>query len=156
MKTIYTLLLAFGLCFTVHAQNIVSYQNLSSQEKNEIDLLSKSDQNRLLLQFGFPTKLLANDNQGIKILDVVGSQSINNEILEGTSEGFSKVELIIISDLTNESLAISTLNLENFGSIKYLLITSNEMLSNAFVVNLLSNVQLPSNIVVVYKQNVLM
>lgn len=159
MKTIYTLLLACGLCLTSHAQsnvNIVNYQNAGSQVQSQLDVLLQGNQNRLLLQNGFPTKQLSNDNQGIKLVNVVGSNSISNEILQDFAADYSNVKAVVFSDVNNNSPAVLPLDLTTFGSLQYVVINSNDILSNTFVQNLLQNVQVPANVVIVYRKEVVM
>src|SRR5690606_20031233 len=93
MKTFYTLLLAFGLCLTSHAQsniNVVNYQNANLQSQNEINSLLSTNQNRLLLQNGFSAKQLSNDNLGLKLIKVVNSNSIDNAVLTNFAGDYSK------------------------------------------------------------------
>lgn len=159
MKTFYTLLLAFGLCLTSHAQsnvNVVNYKNASSQIQSQLEMLLQGNQNRLLLQSGFPVKHLSNDNQGIKLVQVVESNSISNEILADFSGDYSKVKAIVFSNITTNSSVISALDLTSFHALQYIVINSTETLSNTFVQNMLQNVQLPPNVTIVYKQDVLM
>lgn len=159
MKTFYTLLLAFGLCLTSHAQsnaNIVNYHNASSQVQNELNNLLSGNLNKLLLQTGFPAKQLSNDNQGIKLVQVVESNSISNEILADFSGDYSKVKAVVLSNITTNSSFVSALDLTSFNALQYIVINSTETLSNTFVQNMLQNVQLPPNVTIVYKQDVLM
>lgn len=159
MKTLYTLLLAFGLCFTVHAQNnanIVNYQNVGTQVQSQLETLLIGNQNRLLLQAGFSSKQLGDDNQGIKLIQAVGSEAISNEVLQDFAADYTKVKIIVLSDIKTNSQVISVLDLTLFSALQYFVIESNETLTTAFVQSLLQNVQMPENVVIVYKKEVLM
>jgi len=156
MKTIYTLLLAFGLCFTVHAQSVLNFNSASSQIKNQVETLQQGNINRLLFQSGFSTKHLSNDNQGIKLIKIVNSNSIDNNILVDYGANYSNVKAIVFSDIKNTSSIVEALDLTGFNSLEYVVIDAYEALSNAFIQNLLQNVQLPLNVTIVYKHNVLM
>jgi len=159
MKTFYTLLLAFGLCLTSHAQsniNVVNYQNANLQSQNEINSLLSTNQNRLLLQNGFSAKQLSNDNLGLKLIKVVNSNSIDNAVLTNFAGDYSNVEIIVLSNIDANSQVITNLDLNGFSSLKYIIINTNETLINTFVQNMLQNVQLPPNVLVVYKHEVLM
>ena len=159
MKTLYTLLLAFGLCFTVHAQNnanIVNYQNVGSQVQNQLNALLSGNQNRLLLQAGFSSKQLGDDNQGVKLIQAVGSDAISNEVLQDFAADYTKVKAIVLSNIKANSTAVQALDLTAFNDLQYILIESNETLTTAFVQSLLQNVQMLENVVIVYKKEVLM
>lgn len=159
MKTIYTLLLACGLCLTSHAQsnaNIVNYQNVSSQVQSQLDALLSGNQNRLLLQAGFSSKQLANDNQGIKLIQAVGSDAISDEILQDFAADYTKVKTIVLSNITTNSDAVSTLDLTALSTLQYFVVETSETLTNTFIQNLLQNIQIPVNVVVVCKKAVLM
>ena len=156
MKTFYTLLLAFGLCLTVHSQNIIDFNSASSPVKNQIEVLLQGDTNRLLFQSGFSTKHLSNDNQGIKLIKIVNSNSIDNNILVDYGANYSNVKAIVFSDITNSSSTVEALDLTGFNSLEYVVIDANESLSNLFIQNLLQSVQLPKNVIIVHKHVVLM
>ena len=159
MKTLFTLLLAFGLCFTVHAQNnanIVNYQNVGTQVQSQLETLLIGNQNRLLLQAGFSSKQLGDDNQGVKLIQAVGSDAISNEVLQDFAADYTKVKAIVLSNIKANSTAVQALDLTAFNDLQYILIETSETLTTAFVQNLLQNVQIPANVVIVYKKEVLM
>lgn len=159
MKTLYTLLLAFGLCFTVHAQNnanIVNYQNVGTQVQSQLETLLIGNQNRLLLQAGFSSKQLGDDNQGVKLIQAVGSDAISNEVLQDFAADYTKVKAIVLSNIKANSTAVQALDLTAFNDLQYILIETNETLTTAFVQSLLQNVQMLENVVIVYKKEVLM
>lgn len=159
MKTLYTLLLAFGLCFTVHAQNnanIVNYQNVGTQVQSQLETLLIGNQNRLLLQAGFSSKQLGDDNQGIKLIQAVGSEAISNEVLQDFAADYTKVKAIVLSNITANSNVVSDLDLSAFTALQYFVVKTNETLTTTFVQSLLQNIQIPANVVIVYKKEVLM
>ena len=159
MKTFYTLLLAFGLCFTVHAQNnanIVNYQNVGSQVQNQLNALLNGNQNRLLLQAGFSSKQLGDDNQGIKLIQAIGNNAISDAVLQDFSADYTKVKAIVLSNIKANSSTVSALDLTAFSALQYLVVETNENLTTVFVQSLLQSIQLPANVVIVYKKEVLM
>ena len=156
MKTFYTLLLAFGLCFTSHAQNIIDFNSASSQLKSQIEGLQQGDINRLLFQSGFSTKHLSNNNQGIKLLKVVGTNSISDDILNDYSGNYSSVKVISFTNITTGSDVLSLLDLTAFSSLDFILVNTNDDLNQSFVKGLFKNVKLPSNVTIVIKKEELM
>ena len=131
-------------------------KNVNLQSQNEINSLLSTNQNRLLLQNGFSAKQLSNDNLGLKLIKVVNSNSIDNAVLTNFAGDYSNVEIIVLSNIDANSQVITNLDLNGFSSLKYIIINTTETLINTFVQNMLQNVQLPPNVLVVYKHEVLM
>lgn len=161
MKTFYTLLLAFGLCFTIHAQENVAVLNYDSylqqqpqEVRNEINSYVSGTPSKLLLEKEFPAKHLWQTDQGSVVIDIVNTHSVNETIVQDNNADFNNAKALVISNVNANSQVIEAIDLSSFTQLKYIIVQTNQTMSATAVAQLLQNVQLPVGVLVFYKVNI--
>lgn len=150
MKTLYTLLLAFGLCFTVHAQQLISFDQLNDNQVNQLEQYKSNDTYLLLLQEGFAPKLIG-DSSKPKVVQVVGFNTLNGEVVAENIAFFSQAKAILINDFEEQNVSISPLDLSICVELEYITFNMQQEISNTILQNWISNSQLPLQIKIVKK-----
>lgn len=150
MKTLYTLLIACGLCFTVHAQQLINFDQLNQNEVIQLEQYKSNDTYLLLLQEGFAPKLIG-DSSKTKVVHVVGFNTLNDEVVAENIEFFSQAKAILINDFEEQNVSISPLDLSICVELEYITFNMQQEISNTILQNWISNSQLPLQIKIVKK-----
>lgn len=150
MKTLYTLLIACGLCFTVHAQQLINFDQLNDNQVNQLEQYKSNDTYLLLLQEGFAPKLIG-DSSKPKVVQVVGFNTLNGEVVAENIAFFSQAKAILINDFEEQNVSISPLDLSICVELEYITFNMQQEISNTILQNWISNSQLPLQIKIVKK-----
>lgn len=150
MKTLYTLLIACGLCFTVHAQQLINFDQLNQNEVIQLEQYKSNDTYLLLLQEGFAPKLIG-DSSKPKVVQVVGFNTLNGEVVAENIAFFSQAKAILINDFEEQNVSISPLDLSFCVELEYITFNMQHEISNTILQNWISNSQLPLQIKIVKK-----
>lgn len=134
MKTIYTLLLAFGLFFTSHAQE---YQNLSSDsnlqlsasEKSEFEEISYGSHHMLL--FGVSVETYYHSNSPVK--KVIIAQEAGVSLLNSYASSLHDVTSLELIWRTNEVYHFSNQLHQKLPNLKYIFVKSYDLLTPSLV-----------------------
>lgn len=150
MKTLYTLLIACGLCLTVHAQQLINFDQLNDNQVNQLEQYKSNDTYLLLLQEGFAPKLIG-DSSKPKVVQVVGFNTLNGEVVAENIAFFSQAKAILINDFEEQNVSISPLDLSFCVELEYITFNMQHEISNTILQNWISNSQLPLQIKIVKK-----
>ena len=150
MKTLYTLLIACGLCLTVHAQQLINFDQLNDNQVNQLEQYKSNDTYLLLLQEGFAPKLIG-DSSKLKVVQVVGFNTLNGEVVAENIAFFSQAKAILINDFEEQNVSISPLDLSICVELEYITFNMQQEISNTILQNWISNSQLPLQIKIVKK-----
>src|SRR5690606_6457017 len=150
MKTLYTLLIACGLCLTVHAQQLINFDQLNDNQVNQLEQYKSNDTYLLLLQEGFAPKLIGDSSQP-KVVQVVGFNTLNGEVVAENIAFFSQAKAILINDFEAQDLSISPLDLSIYEELEYITFNMQHQISKTILQNWISNSQLPLQIKIVKK-----
>jgi len=150
MKTLYTLLIACGLCLTVHAQQLINFDQLNDNQVNQLEQYKSNDTYLLLLQEGFAPKLIG-DSSKPKVVQVVGFNTLNGEVVAENIAFFSQAKAILINDFEEQNVSISPLDLSICVELEYITFNMQQEISNTILQNWISNSQLPLQIKIVKK-----
>ncbi|MBA5794084.1 hypothetical protein H1R17_02315 [Flavobacterium sp. xlx-214] len=156
MKTLYTLLLAFGLCFTVHAQSNVinNYNQLTGSAKASVDNALNANYYKLLIQEGFTSKYLG-DQANEKSVEIVGLNSLLVDNFNANEIHFNNSKIIFFNNINSLTNNIVTVNLSNAANLQYVVFTSQIDIPNVQLQQWIGNLNLPSTTQVIYRKIVL-
>lgn len=142
MKTFYTLLLAFGLCLTSHAQNLQVLSNtnnvqLSQIEWDEFNQLAFSDTHTLILNDA--TSYVFNNGTSVKAVVI---KNVNGaSLLNSFTPSLNDVKLLQLNWNVNDVYNLSNQLNQKLPKLEYIYVTSYEMLNQSNVENIIGSLK---------------
>lgn len=154
MKTLYTLLLAFGLCLTSHAQSMQNYDTYYNQasvtEKSNMNDIFKGTPHKLILAENQQTNYLWNDGSALKMIDIFDLSAFNQQFVNSHSIDFSQVKAIKFNNI-NSQTQITSVDLSNYTQLEYVIFDIDNLNVVSHANLLMQTLILPSNIKVLYR-----
>lgn len=142
MKTFYTLLLAFGLCLTSHAQDLQVLSNvnnvqLSQNETDEFNELTYSATHSVV--FGDNTTTIYNDSTPVKRVIIETQAGV--ALLNSYTTSLNSVKSLELYWHTNEVYNFSSQLNQKLPSLKFIYVKSYEMLNQSNVQTIIGPLQ---------------
>lgn len=142
MKTFYTLLLAFGLCLTSHAQNLQVLSNtnnvqLSQIEWDEFNQLAFSDTHTLILNDA--ASYIFNNGTSVKAVVI---KNVNGaSLLNSFTSTLNDVKLLQLHWNLNDVYNLSSQLSQKLPKLEYIYVSSYEMLNQSNVENIIGSLK---------------
>lgn len=158
MKTFYTLLLAFGLCLTSHAQsNGISllnydtyYKQATATEKRNLDTYLKGTPYKLIFDDQQQAKSIWNNGSELLMIDINNVPGFNQQLLATYNTEFSKVKAIKINNISAKTGSIN-IDLSNYPQLEYVIFDIDSLNAVPHLNTLIQNLSVTSQVKVMYR-----
>jgi len=153
MKTIYTLLLAFGLCLTVHSQSVQNYDTYynqaSSTEKQNISSFLNGAPHKLIYDPNQKAVTLYADGNDVKMIEVMNLNGFSQNQVNNNLTAFAAAKMIKI--YINSSTQASTIDLSAFTQLQYVVFELEASNLVSTVNTIVQTITLPQQVQVLYR-----